>query len=431
MKTLDVTVEGKRRLRGEIFAPPDKSISHRSVMLGAVAEGITRVERFLTADDCLRTVDCFKKMGVDILFEAPDKVIINGRGLRGLKKPDGPLYAGNSGTTIRLLSGILAGQGFEATITGDESILKRPMGRVVEPLTMMGAVIEGAGGGRYAPLTIRGGRLKGIRYELPVASAQVKSAILLAGLYAEGETTVIEKHKTRDHTEIMLAHFGGRISTSDGEVRLTPVDKLSAERVTVPGDISSAAFFMAAAAVTEGSELLIRDVGINPTRTGIIDVLREMGCNIKIYDERIWNGEKVADVLVKGEGLRGITIKGEIIPRLIDEIPVIAVAAAFAEGETIIRDAAELRVKESDRIKAIAVNLRRFGTEVTELEDGMIIRGGGFLKPAEFESFGDHRIAMAMAVAALAIPGPSRIKNAECVKISFPGFFETLEEVLC
>lgn len=426
---MDAILEGKRRIKGEITAPPDKSISHRSVMLGAIAEGVTEVERFLPADDCLSTVECFRKMGIDIRFDAPDKLVINGRGLRGLKKPDGPLYAGNSGTTIRLLSGILAGQSFEATITGDESLLKRPMGRVVEPLSMMGAVIEGAGGGKYAPLTIRGGRLRGIRYELPVASAQVKSAILLAGLYAEGETTVIEKHKTRDHTEIMLVHFGGRIFATDGEVRLTPVDKLSAGRVTVPGDISSAAFFMVAAAINEDSELLVKDVGINPTRTGIINVLREMGCDIEICNERIWNGEKVADVLVRGNGLSGTVIKGEIIPRLIDEIPVIAVAAAFAEGETVIRDASELRVKESDRIKAIADNLRRFRADVTELEDGLIIRGGRSLKPAEVESFGDHRIAMAMAVAALSIPGVSKIKNAECVKISFPGFFETLEKV--
>ncbi|MGB9814210.1 MAG: 3-phosphoshikimate 1-carboxyvinyltransferase [Thermovenabulum sp.] len=426
---MDAILEGKRRIKGEITAPPDKSISHRSVMLGAIAEGVTEVERFLPADDCLSTVECFRKMGIDIRFDAPDKLVINGRGLRGLKKPDGPLYAGNSGTTIRLLSGILAGQSFEATITGDESLLKRPMGRVVEPLSMMGAVIEGACGGKYAPLTIRGGRLRGIRYELPVASAQVKSAILLAGLYAEGETTVIEKHKTRDHTEIMLAHFGSRISAADGEVRLTPVDKLSAGRVTVPGDISSAAFFMVAAAINEDSELLIKDVGINPTRTGIIDVLRKMGCDIKIHDERIQNGEKVANLFIKGNGLCGTTIEGEIIPRLIDEIPVIAVAAAFAEGETVIRDAGELRVKESDRIKAIADNLRRFGADVTELEDGLIIRGGRSLKPAEVESFGDHRIAMAMAVAALSIPGVSKIKNAECVKISFPDFFETLGKV--
>lgn len=426
---MDAILEGKRRIKGEITAPPDKSISHRSVMLGAIAEGVTEVERFLPADDCLSTVECFRKMGIDIRFDAPDKLVINGRGLRGLKKPDGPLYAGNSGTTIRLLSGILAGQSFEATITGDEPLLRRPMGRVVEPLSMMGAVIEGAGGGKYAPLTIRGGRLRGIRYELPVASAQVKSAILLAGLYAEGETTVIEKHKTRDHTEIMLSHFGGRIFTMGGEVRLTPVDKLSAGRVTVLGDISSAAFFMVAAAINEDSELLVKDVGINPTRTGIIDVLRKMGCDIEIHDERIQNGEKVASLFIKGNGLCGTTIEGEIIPRLIDEIPVIAVAAAFAEGETVIRDAAELRVKESDRIKAVADNLRRFGADVTELEDGLIIRGGRSLKPAEVESFGDHRIAMAMAVAALSIPGYSRIKNAECVKISFPDFFEILGKV--
>jgi 3-phosphoshikimate 1-carboxyvinyltransferase len=417
------------RIRGEVTPPPDKSISHRSVMIGAIAEGTTEVGRFLFADDCLRTVDCFRKMGIEIEFKGHDTVTVKGKGLRGLRKPEGELYAGNSGTTMRLLLGILAGQDFEAVLSGDESLSRRPMGRVVEPLRMMGARVEGRDGGKFAPLTIKGGRLKGIYYELPVASAQVKSALLLAGLYAEGETAILERQRTRDHTEIMLKEFGAEISLEDGLLRVTPVDKLYARKIVVPGDISSAAFFMVAAAIGENSELLVKDVGLNPTRTGIIDVLRKMGCSISVEDEKIKNGEKVGNILVRGGELRGIIIDGKIVPRLIDEIPAIAVACAFAEGQSLIKDAGELRVKESDRIKSIAWNLKRLGAEVEELEDGLLITGGRQLKPSDLESFGDHRIAMAMAVAAMSIPGRSRIRNAECVDISFPGFFETLKNI--
>lgn len=426
---MDVVIEGKMRIRGEVTPPPDKSISHRSVMIGAIAEGTTEVGRFLFADDCLRTVDCFRKMGIEIEFKGHDTVTVRGKGLRGLRKPEGELYAGNSGTTMRLLLGILAGQDFEAVLSGDESLSRRPMGRVVEPLRMMGARVEGRDGGKFAPLTIKGGRLKGIYYELPVASAQVKSALLLAGLYAEGETAILERQRTRDHTEIMLKEFGAEISLEDGLLRVTPVDKLYARKIVVPGDISSAAFFMVAAAIGENSELLVKDVGLNPTRTGIIDVLRKMGCSISVEDEKIKNGEKVGNILVRGGELRGIIIDGKIVPRLIDEIPAIAVACAFAEGQSLIKDAGELRVKESDRIKSIAWNLKRLGAEVEELEDGLLITGGRQLKPSDLESFGDHRIAMAMAVAAMSIPGRSRIRNAECVDISFPGFFETLKNI--
>lgn len=426
---MDAVIEGKRRIKGEVVPPPDKSVSHRSVMIGAIAEGTTEVERFLFADDCLRTVDCFRKMGIEIELKGHNFVIVKGKGLKGLREPEGELYAGNSGTTMRLLLGILAGQDFEAVLSGDASLSRRPMGRVVEPLRLMGARIEGRDGGRFAPLTIRGGRLKGIHYELPVASAQVKSALLLAGLYAEGETAVVERQKSRDHTEIMLKEFGGKISSDDGLVRVTPVEKLYARKVVVPGDISSAAFFMVAAAICENSELLIKDVGLNPTRTGIIDILREMGCSVEIQNEKTQNGEKVGDVLVRGNDLRGVVIDGKIMPRLIDEIPAIAVAAAFAQGETVIKDAGELRVKESDRIKSVAWNLKKLGAEVEEFEDGLLIKGGRKLKPCDMESFGDHRIAMAMAVAAISIPGRSRIKNAECVDISFPGFFEILNKI--
>ncbi|AEH50584.1 3-phosphoshikimate 1-carboxyvinyltransferase [Pseudothermotoga thermarum] len=426
---MDIFVEGKVRVDGQIIPPPDKSISHRSIMIGSIAEGTTVVRKFLFADDCLRTVDCFRKMGVEIEFKDQDTVIVKGKGLRGLKKPETELYAGNSGTTMRLLLGILAGQNFEAVLTGDESLSKRPMKRVVQPLRMMGAKIEGKDDGNYAPLIVRGGQLKGISYSLPVASAQVKSALLFAGLYADGETVIYEKPKTRDHTEIMLKHFGANVVMGDGFVKITPAEKLSASQITVPGDISSAAFFMVAAAINEGSQLLIRDVGINPTRTGIIDILKQMGCDIKIMDERIWGGEKVADILIKGGRLRGITIEREIVPRLIDEIPIIAVACTFAEGQSVVKDAKELRVKESDRIKAIVYNLRNLGAEVEELEDGFVITGGKPLKPAELDSFNDHRIAMAMAVAAISIDGRSKIKNADCVAISFPNFFQMLKSV--
>lgn len=426
---MDAVIEGQKRIKGIITPPPDKSISHRSVMLGAIAEGITEVERFLPADDCQRTVECFKKMGVDIRFTGETSLIINGVGLRGLKKPESVLDAGNSGTTMRLISGILAGQDFEVTITGDESLRKRPMDRIAEPLGLMGAKIECLGGGRFAPLQIKGGNLKGIKYEIPVASAQVKSAIILAALYAEGKTTVIEKYRTRDHTEKMLTYFGGKVEVRDTEITVTPVDKLFGNKVIVPGDISSAAFFMVAAAINEGSELLIKDVGVNPTRTGIIDGLLKMGCELKLLNERELNGERVADIYIKGGGLKGTVIEGDLIPRLIDEIPVIAVAACFAEGETIIKNASELRVKESDRIKSMAYNLKRLGADITELEDGMIIKGGRMLKPAEVESFKDHRVAMAMSVAAVSIKGVTRIKNADCVSISFPGFYKMLGEV--
>jgi 3-phosphoshikimate 1-carboxyvinyltransferase len=440
-------------LKGEIFVPGDKSISHRSIMLGAIAEGVTQIDGFLMAEDCLSTINCFKKMGIEIhISDNPSpprgnmshtcktekygkylsnassiKVTVIGKGLRGLKKPDDPLYVGNSGTTIRLLSGILAGQNFEAEITGDESIRKRPMGRVTEPLRLMGAKIEGIEGGNKAPLKIHGAQLKAIRYKLPVASAQVKSAILLAGLYANGETVIEEPQKSRDHTEIMLKAFGADIVWHDNVIRLNPVEKLTPRKISVPGDISSAAFFIAGACVLPGSEVLIKNVGINPTRSGIIEALRRMGADIQVTGMFERNGEPVADIHVKSSRLSGITVEGDIIPRLIDEIPVLAVAAAFAEGVTVIKNAEELRVKESNRIAAMVEGLSRLGARIKETGDGMEIFGPCRLRGNRVRSFGDHRVAMALAVAAAGAEGGTCIEDAGCVDISYPGFFDTLE----
>ncbi|MDI3481184.1 MAG: hypothetical protein PWQ97_839 [Tepidanaerobacteraceae bacterium] len=446
---MDKALRGIQSLKGRISVPGDKSISHRAVMLGSIAEGVTEIDGFLMAEDCLSTVDCFRKMGVDIEIirengeymgereEGCDfgtnaesaRVKIFGRGLYGLKKPDSPLYVGNSGTTIRLLSGILAGQDFEAEITGDESIQKRPMGRVTEPLRLMGARIDGAEGGNKAPLKIRGGGLKAINYRLPMASAQVKSALLLAGLYAEGQTVIEEPGSSRNHTELMMEAFGVNISRKSNKIMLTPAKKLIARKVSVPGDISSAAFFLVGACALPDSEVIIENVGINPTRTGIIDALRLMGADIQIANQRIVNGEKVADIRAKSSRLKGITIKGAIIPRIIDEIPVLAVAACFADGVTVIRDAGELRVKESNRIAAIVEGLSRLGARIKETDDGMEIQGPNKLKGCRASSFSDHRIAMSLAIAALGAEGETVIDDTECVKISYPGFFDVLTKV--
>ncbi|RKL63978.1 3-phosphoshikimate 1-carboxyvinyltransferase [Thermoanaerobacteraceae bacterium SP2] len=448
---MDITIKGSRSLRGQITVPGDKSISHRAIMLGAIAQGVTEIERFLMAEDCLATVDCFRKMGIDIRIihenmsstgkeiagksEVLDfnpenaKVKVFGKGLHGLKKPDCPLYVGNSGTTIRLLSGILAGQDFDVEITGDESIRRRPMGRVTEPLRLMGANIEGAEGGNKAPLKIRGGKLFAINYRLPVASAQVKSSLLLAGLYAKGQTTIEEPEKSRDHTEIMMKAFGVDISRENNTVRLNPVPELRPQKITIPGDISSAAFFMVGACILPDSDIIIKNVGINPTRTGIVDALRLMGADIEILNESITNGEPVADIRVRSSRLKGINVKGPIIPRIIDEIPILAVAAAFAEGVTVIKDAGELKVKESNRIAAMVDGLSRFGASITETEDGMVIEGGGKLKGGRVKSYGDHRIAMSQAITALGAEGSTIIENVDCVNISYPDFFKTLAKI--
>ena len=413
-------------LRGEITVPGDKSISHRAVMLGALANGTTHITGFLMGEDCLSTIDCFRKMGVEIEI-TDSEVIVEGVGLHGLCAPEETLYTGNSGTTTRLLCCILAGQPFTATLNGDASIQKRPMGRVIKPLREMGASIEGKND-NYCPLTLYPSELYGIEYRLPVASAQLKSAILLAGLYAEGQTTVIEPAPSRDHTERMFRALGVEVETHGSTITLEPPEDLHAVDIRVPGDISSAAFFLVAGAIVEGSELTIRNVGVNPTRTGILDVLREMGADISISNFHD-DAEPVCDLTVKHSMLRGVEIGGSIIPRLIDELPVIAVAAAYAEGETVIRDAQELKVKESNRIAAMVTELKKAGVDVEETDDGMIIRGGKRPHGAAFETYKDHRIAMSLAVLALAARSACRIDEPEVVAISYPDFFHTLERL--
>lgn len=437
---MNMTIKGCRSLRGQITVPGDKSISHRAVMLGAIAEGVTEIEGFLMAGDCLSTIDCFRKLGIDIQIMGEDDghdslnsqevhVKVSGKGLHGLKKPDGPLYVGNSGTTIRLLSGILAGQAFEAEITGDESIRRRPMKRIIEPLRLMGADIKGTPGDGRAPLKIKGGRLKAIEYKLPVASAQVKSCLLLAGLYADGTTSIKEPAKSRDHMEIMMEAFGVDISRENNIIRLNPCRHLQSQKIMVPGDLSSAAFFMVGASILPDSEIVIKNVGINPTRAGIIDALKNMGARIEIINESIKSGEPVADIMVKSGGLKGITIGGNMIPRLIDEIPILVVAAAFAEGTTVIKDAGELKAKESNRIVAMVEGLSGLGARIKETEDGMIIEGPNKLKGGRVKSFGDHRIAMALAIAALGAEGETTLEGTDCVSISYPDFFSALKDV--
>ena len=413
-------------LRGEITVPGDKSISHRAVMLGALASGTTHITGFLMGEDCLSTIDCFRKMGVSI--DVSDKeVVVEGVGLHGLTAPECELYTGNSGTTTRLLSGILAGQSFTSTMNGDATIQRRPMGRVMKPLREMGASIEGKDD-NFCPLTMHPSELHGIEYRLPVASAQLKSAILLAGLYAEGQTTVIEPAPSRDHTERMFRALGVEIETNGNVITLDPPEDLHAVDIAVPSDISSAAYFLVAGAIVPGSELTIKNVGVNPTRTGIIDVLRDMGADITESNFRE-EAEPVCDLTVRYSRLHGTEIGGAIIPRLIDELPVIAVAAAFAEGETVIRDAQELKVKESNRIASMVAELSKAGVDVEETDDGMIVRGGEKPHGASFETYKDHRIAMSLSILGLAAEGASRIDEPEVVAISYPDFFGTIEKL--
>jgi 3-phosphoshikimate 1-carboxyvinyltransferase len=415
-------------LLGELTPPGDKSVSHRSLIIGSLARGTTRVSGFLNCEDTISTANAMRKLGVEIEINGGG-VQIAGKGLSGLSEPGDVIDAGNSGTTTRLLTGLLSAQGFFTAITGDKYLRARPMKRVVDPLKMMGAKITGREGGNKLPLAIDGGALKGISYKLPVASAQVKSALLLAGLYAEGETEVIEPEPTRDHTERMLSHFGVKLDKNGNRVRITRQEEFKGRDISVPADISSAAFFIVGALINPGSELLIRNVGVNPLRTGVIDVLRRMGGNIEITGKREISGEPVGDILVKSSGLHATVIEGDMIPKAIDELPVIAAVACFAEGETVIRDARELRVKETDRIKAMTAELRKLGARVTESEDGMSIAGGEPLKGAKCSSWGDHRIAMAIAIAATRAGGVTEIEDAECVAVSFPGFFDVLRSL--
>ena len=415
-------------IRGEITVPGDKSISHRSVMFGSIAKGTTEIHNFLEGADCLSTIGCFRRMGIEIENKS-GTVIVHGKGMHGLTAPSGTLDCGNSGTTTRLISGILAPQNFDVTLTGDESIQKRPMKRIIEPLSMMGADIKSIRGNDCAPLKICGMPLAGIHYTSKVASAQVKSAILLAGLYADGLTTVTEPQVSRNHTELMLKFFGAELESKETSVTIWPATELFGNRIDVPGDISSSVYFVAAGLILPNSEVLIKNVGINPTRAGLIKVCEAMGADLTLLNENHGNAEPTADLLVRTSSLKACTIEGDIIPTLIDELPTIAMMACFAEGTTVIRDAAELKVKESNRIAIMVENLRAMGADVEETDDGMIIHGGKPLHGAVVDSHKDHRIAMTFAVAALAAEGETEIHDADCVNISYPAFYEELERL--
>lgn len=417
-------------LKGSFELIGDKSISHRAIMFSSISKGHNKISNFLMGEDCLSTIDCFRKMGVDIKIEGKD-VIVKGNGLYGLKKPNDILDVGNSGTTIRLIMGILAGNKFDATIIGDNSIGKRPMKRVTDPLRSMGCKIEGKDDANYTPIKIYGGNLSSINYKMPVASAQVKSSIILASLYADKMSTIEEKVRSRNHTEIMLKSFGADININDLQININPVDELYSQDIYVPGDISSSAFIIVGALITKGSEVLIKNVGLNETRTGIIDVVKSMNGNIEIFNKRLVGGEIVGDILVKyTENLCQTTIDKSIIPRLIDEIPIIAILASQAEGTTIIKDAKELKVKESNRIKAIVENLKNMNCDIEELEDGMIIKGKSKLKASYIKTYNDHRIAMAFSIANLICEGEIKLDNKNCVDISFPGYYDLLNKLM-
>ncbi|MCH1624738.1 3-phosphoshikimate 1-carboxyvinyltransferase [Fredinandcohnia quinoae] len=418
------------KLSGVIQIPGDKSISHRSIMLGAIADGKTVVENFLLGEDCLRTIDCFKKMGVNITRN--DEIVeIVGKGFEALKEPTDILDVGNSGTTSRLLIGLLSGIPIHSCMIGDDSIAKRPMKRVTEPLREMGAKIDGRQDAEFTPLAIRGGNLRAINYHSPVASAQVKSSILLAGINASGTTTVTEPHKSRDHTERMLKAFGCKVAEDGLTVGITGGQKLKGTNIFVPGDISSAAFFLVAGAIIPNSTIKMMNVGMNPTRTGIIDVLIQMGANLTIENERVINNEPIADLTICYSELHGTTIEGSMIPKLIDEIPIIALLATQAKGETVIKDASELKVKETNRIETVVKELSKLGAHITSTEDGMIITGEGTkLNGGNVDSYGDHRIGMMLAIAALLAEGEVTLNNSEAIAVSYPTFFNHLHSLI-
>lgn len=421
-----VIIRQATKFEGDFQIPGDKSISHRSGMMAAIGSGRSTIRNYSSARDCQSTLDCLEMLGVEI-SRAPDAIIIEGVGLDGLQAPSGILDAGNSGTTIRLLSGILAGQPFTSVITGDESIQRRPMKRVIEPLTLMGARIE-ARDGNFAPLTINGGGLKSIEYKPPVASAQVKSCVMLAGLFTDGVTTVIESTPTRDHTEVMLRQIGAQIEQTGERISVTgrqPLRPLG--DYTVAGDLSSAAFFIVAALLCPGSRVRLRHIGVNPSRTALLDVLRQIGGRIEVESPRLAHGEPVADLVAESSELTGdLELSGAVIANLIDEIPILAIAGTQLDGTLTIRDARELRVKESDRIRAIVDNLRLIGIEVEEFEDGLRIRGRQTIRGGEINSFGDHRIAMAFAVAGLIAESETVINDADAASVSLPEFYDLL-----
>lgn len=414
--------------RGEITVPGDKSISHRAVMFGALAKGTTSITNFLKGADCLSTISCFEKMGIEI-EQLPSEILIHGKGLHGLNAPETILDAGNSGTTTRLLSGILAGQAFCTTLTGDASIQKRPMTRIITPLSQMGGKIESLSDNGCAPLKITGHPLKPIHYLSPVSSAQVKSCVLLAGMYADGITKVTEPYLSRNHSELMLRSFGADVISEGTTAAITGNPVLEGQKVIVPGDISSAAYFIAAGLLIPGSEILIKDVGINPTRDGILKVCADMGADIQLLNKREYGKEPVADILVKHSELKATVIEGALIPTLIDELPMLAVMAAFAQGTTVIRDAQELKVKESNRLDIIVQHLSAMGADIIPTEDGMEIHGGKPLKGAVLDSYMDHRIAMSFAVAGMAADGETEILNASCVDISYPEFYRDMAAI--
>lgn len=421
-------------LRGEVEIPGDKSISHRSIMFGSIARGTTEVTHFLKGADCLSTIDCFRKLGIDI-EENRGQILVHGKGLRGLSAPTDTLNVGNSGTTTRLMSGILAGQNFTSVMSGDDSLNSRPMGRIMTPLNSMGAHITSLNGNNCAPLEVASGKLQGIHYQSPVASAQVKSAVLLAGLYANGETSVTEPALSRNHTELMLKDFGANVTSKiheDGSAtaHIEPCRELYGRKICVPGDISSAAYFIAAGLLVPGSELLVKNVGTNTTRAGFLQVCKAMDADITLLNESQEGGEGRADVLVKSSHLKGTVIEGSLIPTLIDEIPIIAVMAACAEGTTIIKDAAELKVKETNRIDTVTENLKAMGADITPTEDGMIICGKESLTGAHVKSYLDHRIAMSFAIAGLIARGETVIEDSQCVDVSYPDFFSSLENCM-
>jgi len=426
----DLRIQPSRGLKGEITLPGDKSISHRSVLFAALADGTTEITGFLTGEDTQHTARAVQMLGISVEGIGSSRLLVHGKGLDGLSESAGVLDLGNSGTGMRLLAGLLAGQNFFSVLTGDQYLTKRPMARIVDPLRRMGAVIDGRADGKLAPLAIRGarGRIKALDYTSPVASAQVKSAILLCGLYADGDTSVSEPSKSRDHTERMLRSFGvdvreeGLRVTLRGRQRLTTMGTLD-----IPADISSAAFFLVAASIVPGSELVVRNVGVNVTRTGIIDILLAMGADLSLENRREQAGEPVADIRIRYRQLHAVEISGDLVPRAIDEIPVLAVAASCAVGTTIIRDAAELRVKESDRIATMALELKKLGVAITERPDGMEIRGNDALIGALCESHGDHRVAMSLAVAGLAARGETVVRDTEWIETSFPGFGQLLQ----
>ncbi|WP_353684047.1 3-phosphoshikimate 1-carboxyvinyltransferase [Thermodesulfovibrio sp. 3907-1M] len=418
-----------KALKGEITPPADKSISHRAVMFACMAEGHSRIKNFLWAKDPLSSLTAMRSLGAEIQITQAKEIMVNAKGLHSLKEPENVIDCGNSGTTIRLLSGILAGQPFLSVLTGDDSLRQRPMRRIIEPLRLMGANIMGRAENTLPPLVIKGGHLKAINYSMPIASAQVKSAILLAALFAEGETSVTEPHKSRDHTEKMLKSMGVELEINNNTIKITPPEHpLKPFDIVIPNDFSSAAFFIAGACLVSGSEIIIKNVCLNETRTGFIEVLKSMGANIEIFNLKEQAGEPVGDISVKtASALKAVSVQGEIIPRLIDEFPVLCVVATQAEGTTVIKDAKDLRAKESDRIKAMTTELSKMGVSIKEFEDGVEIKGPCRLKGARVYSYKDHRIAMALSIAALIAQGETVIKDADCVDISFPEFYSLLE----